>query len=117
MLNLRRSKRNTSSNNGFKTDTPMNPKSRKKQQKTPVKHQQGKQHLPFFSLSDFPDLAEIDKIIASGNKAPALSVDQLQKVAMERCGIQKEKVSTEILLVAKGDNPGNEGESLCIMDH
>jgi hypothetical protein len=82
IANLRRSKRN--SNKGFKPITPVTPKSKKKQQKTPGKLQQGKQHLPFFSLTDFPDLAEVDRIIASRIKAPAISVDLLQKVDTER---------------------------------
>jgi hypothetical protein len=81
----RRSKRNSSSNKRFKPDIPLPPKGRKKQQKSPGKLQQGKQHLPFFSLSDFPDLAKVDKFFASGINIRALPVDLLQKVATERC--------------------------------
>jgi hypothetical protein len=71
VMNLRRCKRNTSSNKGFKHVTPTTSKSRKKLPKAPEKSQQSKQQLPFFSLLDFPDLAEVDKIIASGSKASA----------------------------------------------
>jgi hypothetical protein len=74
--------------------------------------------LPFFTLSDFPNLAEVDKLIASGNNASAISVEQFLKVAIERCGVPKEEVATEVLLAAEeGDNPSKEGEALHIMDH
>jgi hypothetical protein len=73
--------------------------------------------LPFFSLLDYPDLAEVDKIITSSNKAPTISMDLLQKVARERCGVPKKEVAAEILLAAEGDNPGKEGEALHIMGH
>jgi hypothetical protein len=116
VANLRRSKRN-SSNKGFKPSTPVTPRSKKKQQKSPGKLHKSKPHLPFFCLSDFPDLAEVDRIIASGYKASAIPVDQLQKVAMERCGVPKEQVAVETLLATEeGDNPGKEGETLRIKD-
>jgi hypothetical protein len=74
--------------------------------------------LPFFTLSDFPNLAEVDKLIAFGNNASAISVEQFLKVAIERCGVPKEEVATEVLLAAEeGDNPSKEGEALHIMDH
>jgi hypothetical protein len=75
VMNLRRSKRNTSSNKGFKPITPTISKSRKKLAKAPEKSQQSKQQLSFFSLLGFPDLAEVDRIIASGSKASPLSMD------------------------------------------
>jgi hypothetical protein len=86
VANLSRSKRN-SSNKGFKPSTPVSPKSKKKYQKSPGKLQK-----------------------------TAIPVDQLQKVAMERCGVPKEQVAAETLLAAEGDNPGKEGETLCIKD-
>jgi hypothetical protein len=116
VANLSRSKRNSSSNKGFKPSTPVSPKSKKKYQKSPGKLQKSKPLMPFFCLSDFPDLAEVDRIIASCYKATAIPVDQLQKVAMERCGVPKEQVAAETLLAAEGDNPGKEGETLCIKD-
>jgi hypothetical protein len=112
VMNLRRCKRNTSSNKGFKPVTPTTSKSRKKLPKAPEKSQQSKQQLPFFSLLDFPDLAEVDKIIASGSKASAFSVDQLQKVALERCGVPREVVAIE-----EGDDPDKGEETLHIKDH
>jgi hypothetical protein len=45
-------------------------------------------------------------------------VDQLQKVALERCGVPREEVATEVLLAAEeGDDPSKGEETLRIKDH
>jgi hypothetical protein len=44
-------------------------------------------------------------------------VDQLQKVALERCGVLREELAAEVLLAAEGDDPSKGEETLRIKGH
>jgi hypothetical protein len=64
-------------------------------------HSSGKHSKPLFSMADFPDLTAIDKLTQAGDKHPEITVDQLQKVAVERCGIPAGEVTAQLLLAAE----------------
>jgi hypothetical protein len=54
---------------------------------------------------DFPDLASINKFINLDLNHPKIHVSEIQRVAMERCGIQSSEVSPELRLP---DDQGDE---------
>jgi hypothetical protein len=98
---LRRSARKAPSADGFKPSSPVLTRSKSKKKKVPNKVSGiGKIIQPSISL-DFPDLADIDNIMASGALHPKILVDQLQKVVVETCGIPPREVTAELLLAAK----------------
>jgi hypothetical protein len=97
-MNLRRSERRAPSNNGFKPSTGSKSCKKKVSGKTPST---GKQSKPFFSPFDFLDLAAIDKLIATSDKHPEIPIDQLQRTAVETCGIPAAEVTAEMLLATE----------------
>jgi hypothetical protein len=94
--NLRRSKRKFAVHKGFKP-SPLIIKA-KSWKKTLAP---GKKSKPFFTTSDFPDLAAIDALFASGDKYPKISVHQLQKVVVESCGIPLVEATVRLLLATE----------------
>jgi hypothetical protein len=97
--NLRRSKRRAQVTDGYKHDRFPNTS-------LPVRGKKGIRKCLSFGKKphasplkvDFPDLAAIDKFINLGINHPEIPVSEIQRVAVERCGIQPSEVSPEILL-------------------
>jgi hypothetical protein len=52
------------------------------------------------TLPVFPDIAAIDKIMNMGLTYPAVSMKEIQKVAVEDCGVHPSEVTDELLQVA-----------------
>jgi hypothetical protein len=73
-ISLRRSKRNASANNGFK---PITPKTKTKKKKVTLQTPPSGKQNQYTYLSDFPDLAAIDRMISLGTLHPELPVDVL----------------------------------------
>jgi hypothetical protein len=103
---LRRSKRIKAANEGFRPASP-GPIAKRvigKKVTTPQSAKSGKTSL-------FPDLALINQIINNAMVHPHIPIDNLQKVAMETCGITPMEVTRELLLAEQGPNQGQDGSS------
>jgi hypothetical protein len=98
-LNLRRSKRAMLNRDDFRQSTASETKSKVLSKSIGKKSKAGK--MP--NLPDFPDIAAIDKIMNLGLTYPATLVKEIQKVAVEHCGVHPSEV-TEELLQAAGSN-------------
>jgi hypothetical protein len=90
--NLRRSKRDMASKDGYKPSTPIAAKSKGNGKRVSISPLD-KHHHSIFMPVDFLDLVAIDKMINLGVNYPEIPIGQLQKVASERRGIHPMEVT------------------------
>jgi hypothetical protein len=97
--NLRRRKRRAQARYGYKHDlspkTSLSARGKKGIRKC---LSSGKKSHASLVKVDFPDLAVVDKFINLGLNHPEIPVSEIQRVVVERCGIQSSEVSSKLLL-------------------
>jgi hypothetical protein len=108
---LRRSKRRAMINGGYKPQG-LNKGKPKALGRKPTAVLGGKALCFVIPQIEFPDLAEIDKWISKGLAYPHIPTHELQKVAVQACGILAEEVAGQQGLNAGVMEPGKEQDQL-----
>jgi hypothetical protein len=108
---LRRSKRRAMINGGYKPQG-LNKGKAKALGRKYAAVLGGKAQCFIIPQIEFPDLAEIDKWISKGLAYPHIPTHELQKVAVQACGLLAEEVAGQLGLNAGVMEPGKKQDQL-----
>ncbi|TVU36769.1 hypothetical protein EJB05_18716, partial [Eragrostis curvula] len=115
---LRRSKRAKDMLDGHKpvikgaSTGPITQSRAKSKSLSSSKSNKGKLFSPTFSPIEFPGLVDIDNAKEAEMAYPAISIGEVQKVAVERCGLHPTEVTPELLLAIRTEDQQEEAGSI-----
>jgi hypothetical protein len=116
--NLRRSKRGSLESQGFNPASPAMGRARLSEKRAAKSSPLASKSSNFFiAQPEFPDLAFINECFSKGLPHPYISISELQRVAVEICGVPPLEVANEQLMKVEAMEPGKEGPCSMVVHH